>query len=351
MLRSTLKKLFMIIGSGEILGAPEANFSRGLLNIDLQKLADEFSQVQSVYRGKVRDVLVVDTPRGVERVMVTTDRLSAYDRLICTIPGKGEVLSMMSNWWFAETRDIVPNHFIAAPHPNVLIAKPATATLPVEVVLRRYMAKSATSTSVYSNYQKGRREIYGIKFPNDLRANQEFPTGTILTPTTKAETGHDEELTDAEATKIVNEKLGEGVWEKTKTVAHKLFKRAWNHCMQNGLILVDTKYEFGLDDEDNLMLIDEIHTPDSSRFWYSGSYQDRFERGLDPENFDKELIRRWLAEHGFKGEGKVPVVDPKLIDKVAEAYKFPYQIVTGKEVSGEKFSTADMRKILLSITT
>lgn len=305
-----------------ILDAPAENFSRGLLAVEIPELGSKIER-------KVRDIWIKDDLR----LMLTTDRQSAYDRIICTIPGKGQVLNLLSAFWFENTKDIIANHMIAVLHPNVLVARQAVATLPVEVVLRRYMAKSSTSTSVYHNYvDLGRREIYGINFPDGLVGNQEFPMGTILTPTTKAETGHDEELTDGQAEEIVDEQLGKGVWNKAKTAAFTLFEQAKTYHQARGLILVDTKYEFGLDKDGNLMLIDEVHTPDSSRFWLSEIYEQKFEAGEPPESFDKEILRRWLAENGFKGDGMVPVVDTRIIDQMAAAYKVPYVMISGEEL-------------------
>lgn len=302
---------------------PKENFARGLLQVDIPQLG-------TPVRGKVRDNWIVDSDF---RVMVTTDRQSAYDRLICTVPGKGQVLNLLSEFWFRQTQDIIPNHAIAVPHSNVLLAREAKATLPVEVVLRRYMAKSSTTTSVYHNYADlGRRNIYGIRFPEGLLPNQEFPKGTILTPTTKAAIGHDEELTDGGAAEVVDSMLGDGVWEQAKTAAFALFERARKLCMDKGLILVDTKYEFGLDRGGNLMLIDEVHTPDSSRFWLAETYQERFNKGETPDTFDKEILRRWLAEQGFKGDGPVPRVDPSIIDAMEKAYIVPYIMITEKNL-------------------
>lgn len=304
---------------------PIENFARGLIQVEIPELG-------APIRGKVRDSWIVDEEAKF-RLMVTTDRQSAYDRHICTVPGKGQVLNLLSAYWFEHTQDIVPNHMIAVPHPNVLFARQAQVTLPVEVVLRRYMAKSSTTTSVYHNYaDRGRRDIYGIEFPEGLQPNQEFPMGTILTPTTKVETGHDRELTDDQACKIVDSKLGTGTWNKAKTAAYTMFERARTHCMGRGLILVDTKYEFGFDAEGNIMLIDELHTPDSSRFWLAETYEERFREGKTPDTFDKEILRRWLADKGFKGEGPVPKVDTEIIDRMAEAYTVPYKMITGKDL-------------------
>lgn len=323
----------------EILGAPAQNFARGLLEVNIPELEPKTGT------GKVRDIWVV----GGFRIMVTTDRQSAFDRMICTTPGKGQALNLLSAFWFKETRDIVRNHLIWVLHPNILIAEQARETLPIEVVVRRHMARSSSSTSVYHNYtERERREIYGIKFPSGLRANQEFPMGTIITPTTKALTGHDQELTDVEAREIADSRLGDGTWARTKEAALLLFERARAFHLEKGLILVDTKYEFGIDGDGNLMLIDEIHTPDSSRFWLAATYRERFEAGENPETFDKEILRRWLADHGFRGEGTVPVVDPEIIDQMARAYRIPYVMVTGKELPEGEVKAGEIEEIIKS---
>lgn len=312
------------------------NFERGLYQMDIPELGVPI-------RGKVRDIWTVGEDF---RLMVTTDRQSAYDRHICTVPGKGRVLNLLSAYWFENTQDIVPNHMVAVPHPNVLFAQQAPATLPVEIVLRRFMAKSSTTTSVYYNYAgRERRKIYGIDFPDGLQPNQEFPMGTILTPTTKAETGHDQELTDAQAGEIVDRRLGNGTWNRAKTAAQAIFERARIHCLARGLILVDTKYEFGLDRAGNLMLIDEIHTPDSSRFWLAETYEEKFREGKNPDTFDKEILRRWLAEKGFKGDGPVPKVDSEIIDRMAEAYTVPYKMITGRDLPSEPYGTTQQASI------
>jgi phosphoribosylaminoimidazole-succinocarboxamide synthase len=309
--------------------APDQNFSKGLMSVEIPELG-------SPIKGKVRDCWIINK-NGIDyRAMVTTDRQSAFDRLICTVPGKGQVLNMLSAYWFDKTREIVANHMVEVPHPNVLIARQAKETFPVEVVLRRYMAKSSTTTSIYHNYtDKERREIYGIKFPDGLKPNQEFPMGTVLTPTTKAESGHDQELADEQALEIVDSKLGNGTWDKVKVAAHRIFENGSRHYMDKGLILVDTKYEFGIDSLGNLMLIDEVHTPDSSRLWLAETYGDKFKSGQTPDTFDKDILRRWLVEKGFKGEGLVPKVDTAIVDAMIEAYAVPYRMVTGKTLSSQ----------------
>lgn len=307
---------------------PRENFARGLRKIDIPELGPAI-------RGKVRDSWILNMNGEKIRIMATTDRQSAFDRDICTIPGKGPVLNLLSAFWFGKTREIIPNHMLAVPDSHVLIARQAEATLPVELIFRRYMARSCTNTSVYHNYANlGRREIYGIKFPERLEANQEFPMGTISTPTTKAESGdHDLELTDGQAEKLVDGEFGHGIWQQAKEAGYALFERALNYHRKNGLILADTKFEFGLDNKGKLMLIDEVFTPDSSRFWLAHNYEQRFKEGKNPESFDKEILRRWLAENGFTGEGVAPVVPPEIIDQMALAYKVPYEMITGKSLS------------------
>lgn len=313
--------------------APAENFRNGILEVDLPA---EFGQRR---QGKVRDIWVRDG----KRITVTTDRTSAFDRLICTVPSKGAILNSTSVWWFNKTQSIIPDHVIDAPHPNVLIASQALEVIPVEVVVREYMAKSATSTSVYHKYvNEGQRKIYGIDFPNGLRANQRFPMGPILTPTTKADEGHDLELDEDGARELADKKGGEGTWEKIKKVSERLFTLGSAVFIQKGLILVDTKYEFGIDKDGNLMLIDEIHTSDSSRLWKADTYRERLEGGKNPQPYDKEILRRWLKDNGFTGEGPVPVVRPRVIAHMSRAYKIPFFLLTGINM-GESRSSQEIR--------
>lgn len=324
----------------QVLGVPAENFSQGLFEVEIPELGPKLA-------GKVRDMWVV----GDKRVIVTTDRQSAFDSIICTIPGKGAVLNSLSAWWFEETRHIAPNHLITVPHPNVMITKQAEKVIGVEVVLRRYMARSSTKTSVYYNYsQLGRRNIYGIVFPEGLKANCEFPMGTILTPTTKSVSGHDEELTEDQAAEIANRDGGPGTWGKIKVFGRKLFEAAHDYHLNRGLILVDTKFEFGLGNNGNLMIIDEIFTPDSSRFWLAANYHQRFATGENPESFDKDILRRWLAAAGFTGDGPVPKVPPEVVDQMSTAYKRHFEMVTEEslpetEVLPEKIKQAVLQSL------
>jgi len=320
----------------QLLKAPQENFSRGLFEVDIPELGPKI-------QGKVRDMWIVDN----KRVIVTTDRQSAFDKIICTIPGKGAVLNGLSGWWFSANKDSIPTHYIFCPHPNVMITKEAKIKIPVEVVFRRYMAKSSTRTSVYYNYAElGRRTIYGVDFPDGLGANCEFPQGTILTPTTKAETGHDEELTDEQAQELVDKVAGIGTWQKIKEIGFRFFEHAYYYHQRAGLILVDTKFEFGLDSQGNLMLIDEVFTPDSSRLWLLETYNQRFQAQQNPETFDKEILRRWLAENSFTGDGQVQVVPSEVIEKMSQAYKLPYQMITGQNILDEQTDTGEIRQAI-----
>ncbi len=313
------------------------NFSRGLTSVEIPELGPKIT-------GKVRDMWEV----GNIRVLATTDRQSAFDRVVGTIPGKGEVLNLLSKFWFDQTQDIIPNHVLEVPHPNILIARKAHETLPVEVILRRYMAKSSTSTSIYDNYMRqGRRTIYGEDFPDGLTTNQEFPMGVIITPTTKAEQGHDEELTNDQAKLIVDGRLGEGMWNKTRDAALAIFEKGTDIYAKSGLILVDTKYEFGVDEDGSLMLIDEVHTPDSSRLWLTSTYEERFAKGENPETFDKEILRRWLSEKGFNGEGTLPILPDAVINQMTEAYRVPYEMVTGQALSKSSTNNESIRERVL----
>lgn len=313
------------VNSQEVFGAPAENFSRGLLGVELAGFGPK-------EEGKVRDNWVVKEYG--ERIMVTPDRTSAYDKLICTVPGKGRVLNKLSEFWFERTQGIIDNHMKAVIHRNVLIARQAEEAVRIEFVVRGCIARTDTTTSIYHHYfNLGDREIYGIKFPDGLVANQELPMGPIVTPTTKPVSGHDEVLTNEEARDRMDSRFGRGAYANAQLVAMRLFNSGVRHHRERGLILADTKYEFGIYDG-QLMLIDEIHTPDSSRLWLSRTYQERLEKGENPETFDKEILRRWLADNGFRGEeGKrVPVVDPAVIDQMILAYEAPYPMITGKNL-------------------
>lgn len=307
--------------------APPENFSRGLLGVDLHP--DFGPKIE----GKVRDNWIVG--EFGERIIITSDRQSAFDEMICTVQEKGKVLTGLSAIGFKNTESIIPNHMIAVIHPNVMVAIQVQDTMPIEFVVRDYIARSDTTTSIYHHYfNLGEREIYGIKFPDGLVANQKLPMGTIITPTTKAVSGHDQVLTNEEARDRVDSRFGRGTYAKASDVVLRLFRNGVRYHRERGLILADTKYELGLGNNRQLMLIDEIHTPDSSRFWLENTYAQRLNEGNNPDNYDKEILRRWLAQNGFRGEeGKrVPVVDPAIIDQMSLAYEAPYRMITGKNL-------------------
>ncbi len=277
-------------------------------------------------RGKVRDIYHFQDERCGERLLlVTTDRLSAFDRILGLIPYKGQVLTQLSAWWFAQTQDIIANHLIALPDPNVTVAR-VCEPLPVEVVVRGYIT-GVTSTALWYQYSLGARTIYGIDFPDGLRKNDPLPE-PIITPTTKArDGGHDERITSAE---VVEKRLvAADVWEQVSRAALALFKRGQELARRGGLILVDTKYEFGLAADGSVMLIDEIHTPDSSRFWIADTYAERIAAGQEPDNFDKEFIRLYYAAHGYRGEGEPFPLPAELALQAALRYIRTYELLTG----------------------
>jgi phosphoribosylaminoimidazole-succinocarboxamide synthase len=274
------------------------------------------------YQGKVRDFYLV----GDKRILITTDRISAFDRILGYIPCKGEILTGLSQFWFEQTSDIIENHLIAVADPNVMVVKNAVS-VPIEMVVRGYIS-GVTGTSIWGSYEKGKRLIYGIKFPDGLKKNDKLPK-PIITPTTKAEVGHDERLTRDEIIdkKIVSEKL----YKQMEKAAIALFKRGQKISKKAGLILVDSKYEFGLLDG-KLILIDEIHTPDSSRFWIADTYKSRVKKGLEPENFDKEFVRIWYKDtYGYMGDGEPPKMPKSFIDQVSKRYIDTYERLTGKK--------------------
>tara|TARA_B100001750_G_scaffold226646_1_gene219596 strand:- start:62 stop:1009 length:948 start_codon:yes stop_codon:yes gene_type:complete len=268
------------------------------------------------YRGKVRDNFFKDN----EIVMVTTDRVSAFDHVLGTIPFKGQILTEIANFWFDKTKHIVPNHIISSPDPQVLLAKKAK-TLPVEVIVRQYI-----TGSLWREYSSGINGQYGFKIPENLKQNQKFDS-PILTPSTKAEYGkHDEPISKDE---IINTKLvDKDIYEQAEHYALKLFEAGQFWAEKRGLILVDTKYEFGMYNGE-LIVIDEIHTPDSSRYWIKDEYQDRFNKGMPQLMLDKENIRQWLIDKNFSGEGTPPDLSDDIRTLLAEKYIELFERLTG----------------------
>ena len=276
--------------------------------------------------GKVRVSFALPADAGGgRRLFVTTDRLSAFDRVIAGVPYKGQVLNQLAAWWFAQTVDIVPNHVLEIPDPNVLVARSAHP-LPVEVVVRGYIT-GVTSTSLWQQYADGARTIYGHPFPDGLRKNTALPYA-LVTPTTKAEHGgHDEPITVAEVVEhgLVEPKM----WGQTVEAALQLFRRGQQVAAEAGLILADTKYEFGIDEHGSLLLIDEMHTPDSSRYWVADSYHQRLTAGEEPESLDKEVVRRALLATGYRGDGEPPVLPDEVWQQTSARYIDAYERLTG----------------------
>lgn len=278
------------------------------------------------YSGKTRDFYIIDN----KRILISTDRISAFDKNLGYIPYKGQILNLLSVFWFEKTKDIIENHLIATPHPNIMIVKNAKL-IPVEMVVRGYIT-GVTGTSIWGSYERGERIIYGLNFKNGLRKNQKLPK-PIITPTTKAEIGHDERLTRNE---IIKRKIvSESIYSKMEKSALKLFERGTKICDKAGFILVDTKYEFGIY-KNKLILIDEIHTPDSSRFWLKSTYKQRFSEGIEPENFDKEFMRIWFNKQGFSGDGLAPKMPRDFVKKISERYIAIYTKLTKQKLIKEK---------------
>jgi len=279
------------------------------------------------FEGKVRDNYLL----GDKRIIITTDRISAFDRVLCTIPFKGQVLNQTSAFWFEKTKHIVNNHVIEVPDPNVTVGKECKL-IPVEMVVRGYLT-GVTTTSAWYNYEKGVRDFCGNKLPEGMKKDQKFEQ-PIITPSTKAEHGqHDESISGEEAIKrdLVDEKL----YKQMEKVAIELFNFGNELVAKNNLILVDTKYEFGLDEQGNLTLIDEIHTPDSSRFWIKDTYENLFAEGKEPQKLDKEYVRQFLANKGFIGDGDIPEIPDEVKIEAAKRYITAYEMITGNEFKAE----------------
>ncbi|GAV66795.1 LOW QUALITY PROTEIN: SAICAR_synt domain-containing protein, partial [Cephalotus follicularis] len=274
--------------------------------------------LKSKTRGKVRDIY----DGGDYLVLVTTDRQSAFDRILASIPFKGQVLNETSLWWFDKTQHIVPNAVVSSPDQNVTIAKKCSV-FPVEFVVRGFV--TSTDTSLWTVYKKGVRNYCGNALPDDLVKNQKLPAN-ILTPTTKAE-DHDVPVTPDEVIKLGL--MTQADYEEASRKALNLFEYGQRVAFEHGLILVDTKYEFGKGSDGSILLVDEVHTPDSSRYWIAHSYEDRFQSGLEPENIDKEFLRLWFKDHCNPYEDQVlPDAPEELVSELSWRYIFLYETIT-----------------------
>lgn len=275
------------------------------------------------HRGKVRESFALP---GDRRLLVTTDRLSAFDRVLAAIPHKGQVLNQLSAFWFERTADIVPNHLVAVPDPNVSLVHEC-APLPVEVIVRGYIT-GVTKTSLWTLYAAGARTIYGHELPEGLAKDDALPE-PLITPTTKAGPGeHDRRLT---CTEVVEQGFVDpATWDRVQEAALALFRRGQQIAREAGLLLVDTKYEFGHGPDGGLTLIDEVHTADSSRFWTADSYERAQRAGGRPAHWDKEFIRLWYAEQGYRGDGPPPPLPDAVIAEGARRYTALYEALTGR---------------------
>ncbi|MBI2415853.1 MAG: phosphoribosylaminoimidazolesuccinocarboxamide synthase [Candidatus Kerfeldbacteria bacterium] len=281
----------------------------------------DFTQLGKKYTGKVRDTY----DRGDQLVIITTDRQSAFDRVLAAIPFKGQVLTQVSQYWFEHTSDIIANHLIAVPDPNVMIVKKCTV-FPVEFVVRGYLS-GVTSTSAWTAYQAGERNFCGTVLSDGLIKNQPF-VRPIITPTTKSDQ-HDEKIAPAE---IINRQLMTATdWEYCAAVALQLFQRGQTIAQQHGLILVDTKYEFGKLADGTILLVDEVHTPDSSRYWLAGTYAEHLANGQEPDNIDKEFLRLWFMEHCDPYHDAVlPPAPTELVVELSSRYIQLFETITGQ---------------------
>jgi len=280
-----------------------------------------------VSSGKVRDVVDL----GTELLITTTDRLSAFDRVLTTIPCKGEVLNTVALFWFSRTSSIIANHVMEELSART-IRSLKCSVLPVEVVVRGYLTGSA-----WRYYQAG-GTVSGIRLPPDMRFNQKFPA-PLLTPSTKEEKGlHDRPVSRQEI--LSSGMVAPGFWGQIEETALALFAAGSRIAADNGLVLVDTKYEFGLRDG-KLYLVDEIHTPDSSRFWYADTYAEHFSRGLAQRELDKEYLRQWLISRGWKGDGEPPVIPDEVRLETAGKYITAWETITGRSFQPRSLGEAE----------
>lgn len=285
--------------------------------------ATDFPTLGNKYEGKVRDNYSKDG----KRFIIVTDRLSAFDRVIALIPFKGQVLNQMAKFWFDQTGDIAQNHVIEFPDPNMVVAKECRA-MPVEMIVRGYIT-GVTSTSIWTHYEKGVRNFCGNQLPDGLKKNQKLEK-PILTPSTKAEHGeHDESVSREQI-------LERGIitpeqFDAMADIAMRLYQRGVEIAAKQGIILVDTKYEFGISPEGKIVLIDEIHTPDSSRFWFADEYEKRLQSGEEQKKIDKEYLREWLADRGFRGDGEIPAIPDDIRVETARRYIEAFELITGQK--------------------
>lgn len=286
-----------------------------------------FTNLGARYEGKVRD----NYTQGDRRILITTDRLSAFDRIIALIPFKGQVLNALTRFWFENTKDICPNYVESYPDPNVIMGTECKPLM-LEMIVRGYITGS-TTTSAWYNYEKGVRNFCGNELPEGLKKNQRLPY-PIITPTTKAAHGeHDANLSGIEAVERGLVTMEE--WDQLSHYALGLYMRGVEVAARQGVILVDTKYEFGRMPDGKIVVIDEIHTPDSSRFWIANTYEEKMAKGEEPDNINKEFLRLWLANQGYRGEGEMPTIPQDILIETAQKYIQAYEMITGQTFTAE----------------
>ncbi len=306
----------------------ETSLDRAVHSVDFQ------GRLRKHHSGKVRDIFVVDDHR---LLFVTSDRISVFDRVVGAVPFKGQVLSGISNWWMERVADIVPHHLLAVPHANCVIARKCSP-LPIEVIVRGYLTGNSP-TSIWTAYEAGGRSYCGHDLPDGLTRHQLLPV-PLLTPTTKGGVGEHDELISRE--EIIEQGLvPAALYDRIQTVALELYRRGAEQAARSGLLLADTKYEFGLDEDGVLTLIDEIHTPDSSRYWFAADYQARVDAGQEPRGLDKDYVRNHMKSQGFVGNGEAPVLPAEIRIEAARRYISLYELLTGLSFTPDFSSLED----------
>ena len=292
------------------------------------------------YRGKVRDVYDI----GDKLILITSDRQSAFDRILAAIPFKGQVLNLTSVWWFEQTKHIVKNHVLDLPDENVIVAEKCEV-FPIEFVVRGYIT-GTTSTSLWTVYKDGSRNYCGIELSEGLIKNQKL-SAPMLTPTTKEE-DHDRPISPDD---IVSEKwMTKEDWDAASKIALQLFSFGQKKAFANGLILVDTKYEFGKDINGNIVLVDEIHTPDSSRYWIADTYENRFNEGREPQNIDKEFLRLWFVDNCDPyNDETLPIAPEELVVELSQRYIFLYETITGNRFKFPMNNLPAQKRLILNL--
>ena len=313
--------------------------------IDLSRTLPQarIPELPNPYFGKVRDCY--DLPDDT-RLLISSDRISAFDQILAVIPWKGQVLTQLARYWFEKTEDIAANHVLSYPDPNVVLGRKLTI-LPVEIVVRGYLA-GTTSTSILTQYKAGARSMYGHTLPDGLRPNQALPQA-IITPTSKAfDGGHDEPLTAAEI--LASGLLTKAQWDEVSAKALALFARGQEMAKKQGLILVDTKYEFGTDANGRILLADEIHTPDSSRYWIAEGYAKAFETGDRPPSFDKDVIRSWVVARCDPYKDQIPDIPADMIAKTAQVYIDAFEAITGQTFVPDTSGATPLDRVRTNLT-